>query len=97
MEYQTDDPYSGDWNTIHRIKKTVNVFDKASDANTKKFNNMKKYQAMVDKELDNLYKGEAVIFDLGVVGYEVRSLKKVKKEGSKPKQVFFLKDTYYDN
>lgn len=75
---RSDDSYSGDWNTCASIRKTHKVFDKCTDTNLKKFKTMKKYQKMVDDRLGSMSKWSSEVFDLGVVGYETWSVKKVK-------------------
>lgn len=75
---RSDDSYSGDWNTCASIRKTHKVFDKCTDTNLKKFKTMKKYQKMVEDRFGSMSKWSSEVFDLGVVGYETWSVKKVK-------------------
>lgn len=74
----SDDSYSGDWNTCASIRKVHKVFDKCTETNYKKFNTQKKYQKMVDDRFDAMSKWSSEVFDLGVVGYEIWSVKKEK-------------------
>lgn len=80
----SDDSYSGDWNTCCNLRKVVKVFDKCTDANLKKWNTQKKYIKMYEDALDDLPKRECMAFDLGVVRYEVWSVKKQKNTAKKP-------------
>ena len=74
----SDDSYSGDWNTCASIRKVHKVFDKCTESNYKKFNTQKKYQKMVEDRFDAMSKWSSEVFDLGVVGYEIWSVKKEK-------------------
>ena len=74
----SDDSYSGDWNTCASIRKVHKVFDKCTESNYKKFQTMKKYQKMVEDRFDSMSKWSSEVFDLGVVGYEIWSVKKAK-------------------
>lgn len=74
----SDDSYSGDWNTCASIRKVHKVFDKCTESNYKKFNTQKKYQKMVDDRFDAMSKWSSEVFDLGVIGYEIWSVKKEK-------------------
>lgn len=74
----SDDSYSGDWNTCSSLYKVHKVFDKCTDSNLKKFNSMKKYQKMVEDTFDRVGKRSCEALDLGVLHYEVWSVKKTK-------------------
>lgn len=68
---ERQDSYSGDWNTCNRIGKRIKVADKYTEKVRAKF---LKDQDRIES---NTNKWESTVWDLGVVGYEVWTAKKV--------------------
>lgn len=90
----SDDCYSGDWNTCSSLRKVVKVFDKCTETNLKKWQTQSQYQKMYNDALDELPKRYCMAFDLGVVGYEVWSTKKTKLSSAK-KPIYKTKFAIY--
>lgn len=87
------DSYSGDWNTCSDIGKTIKYADKFSESVKKRFFSDKHWKEIEDKT----NKWESTVWDLGVVGYEVWSVKKVtpkNKVSPQYKTMFVVTDDY---
>ena len=78
----SNDSYSGDWNTCSNLRKIHKVFDKCTETNLKNFMRQKKYAEMIDNVCDNVAKWSCEAMDLGIVGYEVWSVKKTKRSSN---------------
>lgn len=72
---ERSDCYSGDWNTCSRVAKRITLAEKAGKWTMA-------LEKKVNKIVEETRKGDSVVIDLGIVGYDVVTMKKFVKKAT---------------